>query len=112
MRANAMNLLRTMPLQLLIPYIHPNFYSLHNMPPEAGEVTEKGVTFPPALNLTAERIEAHGCYLLENGQNIYLWIGRGVVPQLCMDLFDANSYEALRGGKVSTPFIFSRKTLL
>ncbi|KAI8339362.1 Sec23/Sec24 trunk domain-containing protein [Chlamydoabsidia padenii] len=105
MRANAMNLLRTMPLQLLIPYIHPNFYSLHNMPPEAGEVTEKGVTFPPTLNLTAERIEAHGCYLLENGQNIYLWVGRGVVPQLCMDLFDVNSYEALRGGKYTLPML-------
>ncbi|KAI8099372.1 uncharacterized protein BX664DRAFT_321106 [Halteromyces radiatus] len=105
MRANAMNLLRTMPLQLLIPYIHPNFYSLHNMPPEAGEVTETGVNFPPALNLTAERIEAHGCYLLENGQNIYLWVGRGVVPQLCMDLFDANSYEALRGGKYTLPVL-------
>lgn len=104
MRANAMNLLRTMPLQLLMPYIHANFYSLHNMPPESGELTENGVTFPPVLNLTMERIEAHGCYLLENGQNIYLWVGRGVVPQLCSDLFDVNSYEALKGGKVSVFF--------
>ncbi|CAO3625190.1 unnamed protein product [Cunninghamella blakesleeana] len=103
MRANAMNLLRTMPLQLLLPYIHANFYSLHNMPPEAGELTENGVVFPPVLNLTMERIEAHGCYLLENGQNIYLWVGRGVVPQLCSDLFDVNSYEGLKGGKYTLP---------
>ncbi|KAI8063182.1 hypothetical protein BC940DRAFT_336035 [Gongronella butleri] len=105
MRANAMNLLRTMPLQLLIPYIHANFYSLHNMPPEAGELSEHGVMFPPVLNLTAERIEAHGCYLLENGQHIYLWVGRGVVPQLCMDLFDVTNYEALRGGKYTLPVL-------
>ncbi|ORX50100.1 hypothetical protein DM01DRAFT_1337773 [Hesseltinella vesiculosa] len=105
MRANAMNLLRTMPLQLLIPYLHANFYSLHNMPPEAGELTEQGLVFPPVLNLTAERIEAHGCYLLENGQHIYLWVGRGVVPQLCMDLFDAANYEALRGGKYTLPVL-------
>ncbi|CAO3608289.1 unnamed protein product [Cunninghamella echinulata] len=103
MRSNAMNLLRTMPLQLLLPYIHANFYSLHNMPPEAGELTENGIIFPPVLNLTMERIEAHGCYLLENGQNIYLWVGRGVVPQLCSDLFDVNSYEALKGGKYTLP---------
>ncbi|KAI9307464.1 Sec23/Sec24 trunk domain-containing protein [Cunninghamella echinulata] len=103
MRSNAMNLLRTMPLQLLLPYIYANFYSLHNMPPEAGEFTENGVIFPPVLNLTMERIEAHGCYLLENGQNIYLWVGRGVVPQLCSDLFDVNSYEALKGGKYTLP---------
>lgn len=29
-----MNLLRTMPLQLLMPYLYSNLYSLHNMPPE------------------------------------------------------------------------------
>ena len=29
-----MNLLRTMPLQLLLPYLYPNLYALHNMLPE------------------------------------------------------------------------------
>ncbi|CDH49202.1 protein transporter sec24 [Lichtheimia corymbifera JMRC:FSU:9682] len=103
LRSNAMNLLRTMPLQLLLPYLYPNLYSLHNMPPEAGEITENGVSFPPALNLTAENIEPHGCYLLENGQHIFIWVGRGVVPQLCADLFDVRSYEGLRGGKAILP---------
>jgi protein transport protein SEC24 len=95
-----MNLLKTMPVQLLIPYIYPTLYSLHNMPAEAGEVGEKGVVLPPRLNLSGEKLEPHGCYLLENGQNLYIWVGRGVVPQLCLDLFDVKSYEGLRGGKV------------
>ncbi|KAI7857975.1 hypothetical protein BDC45DRAFT_603034 [Circinella umbellata] len=105
LRANAMNLLRTMPLQLLLPYLYPNLYALHNMSPEAGEISENGVTFPPALNLTVENLEPHGCYLLENGQNIYLWVGRGVVPQLCVDLFDVKSYDGLRGGKITMPLL-------
>lgn len=99
-----MNLLKTMPVQLLLPYIYPTLYSLHNMPAEAGEVGEHGVVLPPRLNLTGEKLEPHGCYLLENGQNIYIWVGRGVVPQLCMDLFDVKSYEGLRGGKVMWHF--------
>ncbi|KAJ2963416.1 hypothetical protein NQZ79_g1574 [Umbelopsis isabellina] len=103
LRSNAMNLLKTMPVQLLIPYIYPTLYSLHNMPAEAGEVGETGVILPPRLNLTGEKLEPHGCYLLENGQNIYIWVGRGVVPQLCMDLFDVKSYEGLRGGKITLP---------
>jgi protein transport protein SEC24 len=103
MRSNAMNLLNTMPMQLLIPYLYANLYSLHNMPAEAGEISEHGVVFPPALNLTAENLEVHGCYLLENGQNIYLWVGRNVVPQLCADLFDVKSYEGLKGGKITLP---------
>ncbi|KAG2212669.1 hypothetical protein INT47_000646 [Mucor saturninus] len=105
MRSNAMNMLNTMPLQLLIPYLYANLYSLHNMPADAGEITENGVVFPPALNLTAENLEVHGCYLLENGQNIYLWVGRNVVPQLCADLFDVKSYEGLKGGKVTLPIL-------
>jgi Sec23/Sec24 helical domain len=34
LRAYAQALLTSLPPQLLIPYIHPTFYSLHNMPPE------------------------------------------------------------------------------
>jgi protein transport protein SEC24 len=100
-----MNLLKTMPVQLLIPYIYPTLYSLHNMPNEAGEVGENGVVLPPRLNLSGEKLEPHGCYLLENGQNIYIWVGRGVVQQLCLDLFDVKSYEGLRGGKVRTIYL-------
>ncbi|CAO3612248.1 unnamed protein product [Mucor hiemalis] len=105
MRSNAMNMLNTMPLQLLIPYLYANLYSLHNMSADAGEFSENGVVFPPALNLTAENLEVHGCYLLENGQNIYLWVGRNVVPQLCADLFDVKSYEGLKGGKITLPVL-------
>lgn len=32
LRAYAQALLTTLPSQLLIPYLHPVFYSLHNMP--------------------------------------------------------------------------------
>ncbi|KAJ8657095.1 hypothetical protein O0I10_007175 [Lichtheimia ornata] len=102
-RSNAMNLIRTMPLQLLIPYLHPNLYGLHNMPPEAGEIGENGVVFPPALNLTMEKLEPHGCYLMENGQTIFIWVGRGVVPQLCVDLFDVKSYTDIPNGKYTLP---------
>ncbi|KAI9267353.1 hypothetical protein BY458DRAFT_476039 [Sporodiniella umbellata] len=105
MRSNAMNLLTTMPNQLLIPYLYANLYSLHTMPAEAGEFTEHGVVFPPAMNLTTENLEVHGCYLLENGQNMYLWVGRGVVPQLCTDLFGTQSYEGLKGGKITLPVL-------
>jgi protein transport protein SEC24 len=34
LRAYAQALLTSLSSQLLIPYIHPSFYSLHNMPPE------------------------------------------------------------------------------
>lgn len=39
--------------------------------------------------------------MLEDGQNIFLWVGRDAVPQLCMDLFGVPGYQSIRGGKVS-----------
>jgi hypothetical protein len=55
---------------------------------------------PPPLPLTSERLERHGLYLIEDGQTMFLWVGRDAVPQLIMDVFNLPSYDVLRGGKV------------
>ena len=55
---------------------------------------------PQPLPLTSERLERHGLFLIEDGQTIFLWVGRDAVPQLIMDVFNLPSYEVLRGGKV------------
>ena len=52
------------------------------------------------LPLSSERLERHGLYLIEDGQNIFLWVGRDAVPQLVMDVFEIPSYSELQGGKV------------
>jgi hypothetical protein len=50
--------------------------------------------------LTSERLERHGLFLIEDSQNIFLWVGRDAVPQLIQDVFDLPNYETLRAGKV------------
>jgi len=55
---------------------------------------------PSALPLSSERLERHGLYLIEDGQTIFLWVGRDAVPQLVTDVFNLPSYDVLRGGKV------------
>jgi hypothetical protein len=67
---------------------------------KAGTIGEHGVILPPALPLTSERLERHGLFLVEDGQTIFLWVGRDAVPQLIQDVFDLPSYDVLRGGKV------------
>ncbi|CAG8709270.1 14480_t:CDS:10, partial [Acaulospora morrowiae] len=103
LRSYAMCLLTTMPSQLLIPYLHPRFYSLHNMPQEVGLYGPEGIIMPQPMNLSSEKFERNGAYLLEDGQNIFIWIGRQVSPQLCADLLNANSYEEVRSGKATLP---------
>lgn len=62
------------------------------------------------MNLSSERLERYGAYLLEDGQEMFLWLGKDVVPQLCMDLLGAPNIEAVKTGlvidlpTVSNPF--------
>jgi len=66
---------------------------------------------PPPLPLTSERFERHGLFLIEDGQTIFLWVGRDAVPQLIMDVFNLPSYDVLRGGKVRFSFSFAETKL-
>ncbi|KAF9920723.1 COPII subunit [Linnemannia zychae] len=105
LRSYAMHLLSTLPSQCLIPYIHPRFYSLHDMPENCGTIGELGIEMPQPMNLSSERLSRSGLFMLDDGQNIFLWVGRDVVPQLCMDLFGVPNYSSIRGGKTTLPVV-------
>ncbi|KAL1921839.1 uncharacterized protein VTP21DRAFT_10481 [Calcarisporiella thermophila] len=102
LRAHAQDLLRILPAQLLADYLLPRFYAIHTMPLPNSPEDEKNAPLPQRLNLTAERMERHGCYLLENGHHIFLWVGREAHPRLCADLFESG-YEGIRSGKTTLP---------
>jgi protein transport protein SEC24 len=74
LRSAALDLLSTLPLRLLTQYIYPSFYSLHDMPDDAGvpEPATGQITMPPALNLSSAAIVPYGLYLLDDGVNQFL----------------------------------------
>jgi protein transport protein SEC24 len=53
------------------------------------------VRLPAILNLCHERLSSDGLFLLENGYDLYLWIGRGVSPAILDTLFGVNSLEGI-----------------
>lgn len=101
MRSAALCLLSTLPLPLLIQYIYPKMFSLHDMPDDAGAIDEKTgeIILPPPLNLSSERIVPYGLYLIDDGQTQFLWVGRDAVPQLIMDVFGISDKSQLKVGK-------------
>lgn len=106
-RASNQALLTTLPPQRLVPFLLPVLYSLHNMPATAGTIdpTTQLLTMPPRLNLTSERFERHGLYLIEDGFTILLWVGRAAVPNLTMDVFGVPDYASLIAGKTTLPVL-------
>lgn len=105
MRSAALCLLSTLPLPLLIQYMYPKLFSLHDMPDDAGTVDEKTgeIILPPPHNLSSERIAPYGLYLIDDGQTQFLWVGRDAVPQLVMDVFGLPDKSQLKVGKQRLP---------
>ena len=105
LRSAALCLLSTLPLPLLVQYIYPRLYSLHDMPDNAGypDPETSQIVLPPPLNLSSERFVPYGLYLIDDGQTQFLWVGRDTVPQLLVDVFGVADRAQLRVGKGALP---------
>jgi protein transport protein SEC24 len=105
LRSAALCQLSTLPLPLLMQYIYPRLYSLHDMPDNAGnpDPETSQIVLPPPLNLSSERFVPYGLYLIDDGQTQFLWIGRDAVPQLLADVFGVSDRTQLHVGKGSLP---------
>ncbi|KAI7872890.1 hypothetical protein BDF14DRAFT_1877347 [Spinellus fusiger] len=102
-RSQSTILLRVLSMEAWISYVHPRFYTLHTLPPQVGTIdpATNQCHMPPMCNLSSEKLESHGCYLIENGIQILLWIGKDAVPPLCMDLLNAPNISTVKSGEVA-----------
>ena len=105
-RAFYQHLTHTMDLEESKVFVYPRLFSLHDMPPEAGmpsdEVEDESqvvgpfkIRLPRILNLSHERFNTDGIYLLENGFDIFLWIGRAVPPNTLGSLFGVPTLDGV-----------------
>lgn len=107
MRSAALCQLSTLPLPLLIQYIYPKLYSLHDMPDNAGLPDENtgDIVLPPPINLSSASLVPYGLYLIDDGQTQFLWVGRDVVPQLVEDVFAIPDRTQVKVGKQTLPVL-------
>jgi protein transport protein SEC24 len=85
-------------------FIYPRMFSIHDMAIDAGTSCDNvdddaptagpdRVRLPAILNLSHERLTSEGMFLLENGYDLFLWIGRNVSPAIINTLFGVNTLE-------------------
>jgi len=85
-------------------FLYPSMFALHNLAgTDAGTVVDGKVAMPPCVKLSAEGLEAHGLYLVDNGVMLLLWIGKNVSQQALQDLLNLPSADRLDGAKVNLP---------
>lgn len=103
-RSYYMMLARMLPIPLIIALTYPRLYSLHNMPDQAGVPTSgASVVLPPPCNLSSEKLDRTGVFLLENGLSMYLWIGKQVSSSFLADVFSVSSIEAVDTNQTTLP---------
>lgn len=88
-------------------FLYPRFYSLHDMPDNAGLSDEAtgDIVLPPAINLSSASLAPYGLYLIDDGQTQFLWVGREAIPQLVEDVFDVPDRSQLKVGKQTLPIL-------
>ncbi|KAJ3088249.1 Protein transport protein Sec24C, partial [Physocladia obscura] len=53
------------------------------------------IRLPPAVRLSSTRLESNGVYLLENGVQMFCWVGRNVSPEIVQGLFGVQRVEEI-----------------
>merc|ERR1711966_227123 len=108
-RVHAMQRLAGMGVTESINFVCPRMFSLHDMDPGVGlpsnadsdEVAgHDNITLPRSVNLTVDSLTSNGIFLLDNGLDMFLWVGRSSDPAILNSLFGTNSLEGVNMSEI------------
>ncbi|KAM9312521.1 protein transport protein Sec24A [Gastrophryne carolinensis] len=95
-RTYAMCQIKSQPLAYLMLMIHPNLYRVDNLSDEGAlNVSDKIVPQPPILQLSVEKLNRDGAYLMDAGTIMLLWVGRSCGQNFLTQVLGVANYAAL-----------------
>jgi len=87
-------------------FVYPRMFSLHEMEPTAGLPSPTAgdadpetiagrdcIQLPPVVDLSVERLSSNGVFLLDNGVEMYLWVGSSADLNIVGSLFGVHSLD-------------------
>ncbi|KAJ3258757.1 COPII subunit [Boothiomyces macroporosus] len=86
--------------------LYPRFWNLSSLlaDPAIGKKDENGkLVYPQRLNLSSEKLDRTGIFLLENGLQTFIWIGRNADLSLLANVFGQQSLDQVVCGKTTLP---------
>lgn len=108
-RAIALNNLESWPLPYFLKNVYPDVYSLHDMSDNAGlpdpESESSAIVLPDRINASLSLFERYGLYLIDNGSELFLWVGGDAVPELVQDVFGLQDISQIPIGKQDLPIV-------
>ncbi|XP_069354931.1 protein transport protein Sec24A [Maniola hyperantus] len=103
-RVADMCFMKSAPLSQVMRAVYPDLYALHTLSEHVRRDKEDmDVPDPPRLQLTAERINITGAYLLDDGENMIIYVCHGVSPAFLSETFGVASFNQLPDEARSVP---------
>ncbi|KAJ7269654.1 sec24-related protein [Mycena rebaudengoi] len=87
----------SMSVRSLVHLLYPPLLALHDLTPETAlqDPTTGRLQLPDIMRDSHLYMEAHGVYLIDNGEATILWVGGSASPQLLLDLFGTDDLMAI-----------------
>ncbi|KAJ3013003.1 COPII coat Sec23p-Sfb3p heterodimer component [Thoreauomyces humboldtii] len=91
-----MRMLKSFGVPESVPFLYPRLMQLHDLVSPYGEIDERGlVKLPPLIRVSAERLSPQGAYVIENGQQMIVYLGRGLSEMFLKDVFGVPTLEGV-----------------
>ncbi|XP_024892306.1 protein transport protein Sec24A isoform X1 [Temnothorax curvispinosus] len=95
-RIFAMFQLKTLPLAQLMQVVYPDLYPVHVLDDNnAKDIDGKVCPQPPRLNLSAEKLDSRGVFLMDAGDRIFIYVGKNVNPVFCSNVFGTSGFASI-----------------
>lgn len=103
-RIYAMCQIKSQPLVYLMMMTHPNLYRVDSLSDEGAlNINDKTIPQPPILQLSVEKLNRDGAYLMDAGTIMLLWVGRNCGQNFITQVLGVANYSALTQDMTQLP---------
>ncbi|KAI9232353.1 MAG: Sec23/Sec24 trunk domain-containing protein [Podila humilis] len=99
LRIQQMRMVQSMGVGESIAFFYPRLFDIGNLTGHVGVVDHhhpaSKVVLPGLVRTSYSRLNPGGAYILENGQRMFLWVGREVAQETLRDLFGISTLEEI-----------------
>ncbi|KAJ6667958.1 hypothetical protein lerEdw1_016279 [Lerista edwardsae] len=94
---------KNQPLVYLMLMMHPNLYRVDNLTDEGAlNISDRTIPQPPILQLSVEKINRDGAYLMDAGSVMFLWVGKNCGQNFISHVLGVSNYASIPHNMVRT----------
>ncbi|XP_066471311.1 protein transport protein Sec24A isoform X2 [Tiliqua scincoides] len=87
---------KNQPLVYLMLMMHPNLYRVDNLTDEGAlNISDRTIPQPPILQLSVEKINRDGAYLMDAGSVMFLWVGKNCGQNFISHVLGVSDYASI-----------------